>query len=390
MARYEGDPPCPADLADLQDRVADFVRGRVMPCETVLDRGGPEAAATLCRLQDEAKERALWALPLPADLGGRGLPLLSYAHLAEAEGASDHGPAALGSAPLLDVLMLRRHGSPAVRERYLKALVAGEQRTCYAMTEPDVPGTDPFLTATRAEPGPDGRWTVTGRKWFTSGAADADLVTVLARTDGAAPDRDGLSLLLVPTKAPGFRVTRELPVWGAAGQAEIELDGVVVDGDHLLGERGQALAIAAERLQLGRILRCLRWLGQARRAFDLMRERAMTRTRSRGPFAELQLVQQHVFEALLALRTTRPLVFEAVARLDAGLDAPVEVGLAKVAAARTLQLVADSAIQVLGAAGLGPDTPLPALFRTGRAARILDGPDELHIASVARRVLRED
>lgn len=383
-----GHPECPAGVRELRDRVADFVRHRVMPREPVLDRGGPEATAALRGLQREARDQGLWALPLPVELGGQGLPLLSYAHVAEAEGASDHGPAALGSAPLLDVLMLRRHGSARVRDLWLKRLVAGELRTSYAMTEPETPGTDPFLTETAATMSDDGSWTVSGRKWFTSAAADADLVTVLARTDGAPPDREGLSLLLVAADSPGFRLVRELPVLGAGGQWEIALDEVAVPGDHLLGERGKALAIARERLQLGRTLRCLRWLGQARRAFELMRERSLTRTRSRGPLGDLQLVQRHIFESLLALRTTRPLVYEAVAHLDAGRDAQVEVGLAKVAAARMLQQVADAAIQVHGAAGLGPDTPLPALFRTGRTARILDGPDELHITSVARRVLR--
>ncbi|MFD8795891.1 acyl-CoA dehydrogenase family protein, partial [Streptomyces vinaceus] len=323
-----------------------------------------------------------------AELGGQGHPFDRYARLAEAEGASDHGPAALGSAALLDATMLWKHGADRIRERYPARLAAGELRACYAMTEPDTPGTDPSGTATRAEERPDGSWRVSGRKWFVSGAAGADLVTVLARTDGEPGDRGGLSLLLVPTDSPGFRVVRELPVFGAGGQWEIAFDGVGVDADHLVGGRGQALAIAGERLQLGRTLRCLRWLGQAQRAFDLMCVRANSRTGSRGPLAGHQLVQSHVFEALLALRTTRPLVHEAAAKIAAGLDAHVEVGLAKVAAARLLQQVADAAVQVHGAAGLGPDTPLPALLRTGRAARILDGPDELHITSVARRVLR--
>ncbi|MER5929101.1 acyl-CoA dehydrogenase family protein [Streptomyces sp. NPDC002054] len=371
------------------ERVAEFVRTRVFPQEQVLDAGGAGAAEALRGLRDLAKEEGLWALPLPAGLGGGGLDLPAYAALAEAEGASDHGPAALGSAPLLDVRMLAGHGSERVRERYLRPLVAGELRACYAMTEPEVPGTDPWLTGTRAERLPDGGWRITGRKWFTSGAADAGLVTVLARTDGRDGDRSGLSLLLVPTEAEGFRVVRELPLLGAGGQWEIELDGVVVPADHLLGSPGQALAIAGERLQWGRTLRCLRWLGQARRAFDLMCGRAVSRAGSAGPLAGHQLVQQHVFEALLAIRTTRPLVHEAVALLAAGRDARTEVGLAKVAAARMLQQVADAAIQVHGAAGLGPDTALPALFRTGRTARILDGPDELHITSVARRVLRD-
>lgn len=142
-----------------------------MPQEPVLDGGGPDAAAVLRGLRQEAKKQGLWALPLPAELGGQGLPLRSYAHIAEAEGASDHGPAALGSASLLDVRMLRRHGSARVREDYPRRLVAGELRSSYAMTEPEVPGTDPFLTETRAESAPDGGWRVTGRKWFASGAA---------------------------------------------------------------------------------------------------------------------------------------------------------------------------------------------------------------------------
>ncbi|MEU6866705.1 acyl-CoA dehydrogenase [Streptomyces sp. NPDC046876] len=202
--------------------------------------------------------------------------------------------------------MLARHAESRVRETYLEPLVAGRIRICYAMAEADVPGTDPFLTRTRADREADGSWRITGRKWFTSGAASADLVTVLARTGGAPGNREGLSLILVPTDSPGFRIVRELPVLGAAGQYEIELGGVNVPGDHLIGEEGEVLT-------LGRTLRSLRWLGQAQRAFDLMCERAATRSGSRGPLADHQLVQQHVFDALLALRTTRPLVPEAVA-----------------------------------------------------------------------------
>lgn len=377
-----------ADVDPLRERVASFVRDRVFPAEGVLDAGGPPARELRERLREEARAAGLWALPLPAGLGGGGLGLRAYASIAEAEGSSDHGPAALGSAPLLDVTMLARHGSARVRSAYLRGLVSGDLRTCYAMTEPDTPGTEPALTATRAERLPGGGWRVTGRKWFVSHAGDADLVAVLARTGGSPGDRTGLSLLLVPTASPGFRVARELPVLGATGQYEIELSGVEVDADHVLGTTGQALAIAGERLQLGRALRALRWIGQAQRAFDLLCERAVERRGGRAPLADRQLVQQHVFEALLALRTARPLVHEAMERVADGRDARVEVGLAKTAAARTLQEVADRAVQVFGAAGLGPDTPLPALLRTGRTARILDGPDEQHVSSVARRVLR--
>ncbi|MEU2076300.1 acyl-CoA dehydrogenase [Streptomyces sp. NPDC013489] len=376
------------DVDLLGKRVAAFVRDRVFPVEQVLDAGGPTAGDLRERLREEARRAGLWALPLPAELGGGGLSLGAYASIAEAEGASDHGPPALGSASLLDVTMLARHGSTRVRASYLPGLVSGGLRTCYAMTEPDTPGTEPALTATRAERLPGGGWRVTGRKWFVSNAGHADLVTVLARTSGSSGDRGGLSLLLVPTGSPGFRVVRELPILGATGQYEIDFDGVEVAEDHLVGELGQGLAVAGERLQLGRTLRALRWLGQAQRAFDLLCDRAIERRGGRSPLADRQLVQQHVFEALLALRTARPLVYEAMALVADGRDAQVEVGLAKTAAARALQDVADRAVQVFGAAGLGPDTPLPALFRTGRTARILDGPDEQHVSSVARRVLR--
>lgn len=377
-----GAPPCPAHVAELRDRVAGFVSERVMPHEAALDAGGATARALVERLRHQARAERLWGLALPAELGGAGLSLTEYAHIAEAEGASDHAPAILGSTVLLDVKTL------AGRDAHLREVTAGRMTMCNAITEPETPGSDPALTATRAAREPDGSWTIHGRKWFVSGAGTADLAAVLARTSGAPPDKAGLSLLLVPTSTPGFRVVRELTVLGAGGQWEISLEGVTVPSDHLIGEEGGGLRLVAERVRLGRLLRCLRWLGQAERAFTLMRERARERSTSAGRLADLQLVQGLVFDALLAIRTTRPLVFEAVALAEAGLDARVETGLAKVAAARMLQQVTDAAIQIHGAAGLGPDTALPALFRVGRMARLLDGPDELHITTVARRVLR--
>ncbi|MER6946765.1 acyl-CoA dehydrogenase family protein [Nonomuraea sp. NPDC000554] len=377
-----GAPSCPAGVAELRDRVTEFIDKRVIPGEPVLDAGGSPARDLVERLRGEASAQGLWGLGLPEELGGGGLPLADYAHVVEAEGASDHAPSILGSLALLDVRTL------AGWDEHVRGIASGRVSVCNAMTEPGVPGSDPALTTTRAERGTDGSWTVHGRKWFVSGAGTAELALVLARTSGAPPSPEGLSVLLVPTSSPGFRVVRELPVLGVGGQWEIALDGVTVPADHLIGEEGRGLRVVGERVRLGRLLRCLRWLGQTQRAFTAMRERARTRATSAGRLADLQLVQQLVFESLLAIRTTRPLVFEAVALAAAGRDARTETGLAKVAAARMLQQVADAAIQVHGAEGLGPDTALPALFRAGRMARVLDGPDELHIATVARRVLR--
>lgn len=365
------------------EHVSRFVRDHVQPAESVLDAGGAEAARTLRRIQDEARAAGLWALPLPADLGGGDLSLRDYLALAEAEGRSDHGPAALGSACLLDVRMISEYSTSPVRDRYLRALVSGEITGGYAMTEPGVAGSDPTAIRTVARRCADG-WTVTGTKWFTSGAAGAAYVTVLARTA-----LEQLSLLMVPTGQPGFRVVRELPALGAAGQFEIELDGAVVPDDHMLGAPGDGLAIAGSRLALGRTLRSLRWIGQAERAFELMCVRANGRRLRSGPLAGQQLVQQLVFEALLAIRSARALVREAADLVAAERPAKTEIGLAKVAAARALHQVTDGAIQVHGAEGLIPDSPLPMLARLGRTARILDGPDELHISATARRVLKQ-
>ncbi|ONI91640.1 acyl-CoA dehydrogenase [Actinosynnema sp. ALI-1.44] len=360
--------------------VAAFLRQHVIPVEAELDTGSSTAMRDL---RDKARAEGLWALPLPADLGGGGLSLRDYFGLAEAEGSSDHGPAALGSASLLDVRMISTHGSRTVREHYLRPLVAGEISGSYAMTEPGVAGSAPTLTRTTAQR-TTGGWAVTGRKWFTSGASAAAYVTVLTRT---APDE--LSLLMVPTSQPGFRVVRELPVLGAGGQFEIEFTAAHVPDDHLLGVPGDGLVIAATRLALGRTLRCMRWVGQAQRAFDLMCRRANDRHVHTGPLAGQQLVQRLVFDSLLVIRSARALVAQAADLVARGEDAKTEIGLAKVAAAGALQQVADAAIQVYGAEGLTADTPLPMLARLGRAARILDGPDELHVSATARRVLKQ-
>ncbi|QFG22290.1 acyl-CoA dehydrogenase family protein [Actinomadura sp. WMMB 499] len=384
IAGPHGRPECPPHLLPLRERVRGFLREHVLPWEDDLDGGDTARGADIRR---KAKAAGLWGLPLPDELGGGALGLGDYAHIAEVEGSSDHGPSLLGSASLLDVNTLARHAAPAVRDRYAARLASGELAMCNAMTEPDVPGSDPTLVTTTATRRPDGTWLVTGRKWFVTGAGHAGLAAVLARTSGASGERDGLSVLLVPTGADGFEIVRELPVLGAGGQWEIALHGVTVPGDHVLGEPGRGLRVAGDRVRLGRLLRCLRWLGQAQRAYDLMCDRARARRTAAGRLGDLQHVQRHLFESLLSLRTTRPLVFEAVGRVEAGRDARTETALAKVAAARTLHEVTDAAVQVYGAEGLGPDTALPALLRAGRAARLLDGPDELHFGTVARRAL---
>ncbi|MDG9675832.1 acyl-CoA dehydrogenase family protein [Micromonospora sp. DH14] len=377
----------PLPRTDLAGRVRTFVADRVIPAETLLLAGGEAGTRTMRALQHEAREAGLWALPLPTHLGGHGLDLSAYAPLAEIEGRSDCGPTALGSDLLLDALMLDRHATATVRERHLAPMTRGGSGPSFAMTEPGIAGSDPSGLGTTATLDGDS-WRITGRKWFTSRAATAAFTTVVCRTAANVDNRNAFSLLVVPTDAAGYRVVRELPVLGAGGQYEIVLDDVRVPADHLLGEPGQGLRIVGERLALGRTLRCLRWLGQAQRAHDLMLTRLTTRHAHGGPLAEQQLLHSLVFDSHADIAAARALTYAAVDALTNGGDARIAVGTAKVVTARALHAVVDRAIQVHGAEGLTDDTPLPMLARTARAARILDGPDELHITTVARRLLR--
>ncbi|ATY12375.1 acyl-CoA dehydrogenase [Amycolatopsis sp. AA4] len=360
----------------LGERIRGFVDTKIVPAEDLLDRGDP---ARLRDLRAEARQAGLWALPLPGAHGGAGLALADYFAVAEQEGRSDHGPDVLGSSALLNFRMLAAHADPGRRVEWLPALVAGDLTVSYAMTEPGVPGSEPAAMRTRAERA-GGGWRITGRKWFTTGAARAGLVLVMARTG------DGFSLFAVP--AGGFRVVRELDVLGAGGQYELAIEGTLVPDANVVGEIGNGLALAGERLALGRTLRALRWVGQAQRAVELLARRAATRELAGAVLGDRQLVQRLLFEAELLTRATRSLTADAASPVAAGERAQVPVSLAKVAAARALETAVDGAIQVYGAEGLTSATGLPRLLRTARAARILDGADELHITSAARRLMR--
>lgn len=371
------------DLGALRERVRTFVDTRVTPAEADLDAG----SGSLERLCDQARSEGLWALPLPEADGGGGLGLADYFRLAEDEGRSDHGPDVLGSASLLNHRTLRAYGTPELTG-LLPDLVAGRLRMSYAMTEPGVPGSDPAQLSTTAARTADG-WVLTGRKWFTTGGGFADVVLVLARTDPEAPTRSAFSLFAVPTGSPGFRVVRELDVLGAGGQHELALDQVEVPDSHLLGEPGRGLDIAAHRLALGRTLRALRWIGQAQRAVELLCARANSRTIGGAALSEHQLVQQKIFDSELAVRSARALAAQAADAVAAEQRATTGVSMAKVAASRALTTAVDAATHVHGAEGLLPETGLTGLLRTARAARVLDGSDEQHITSAARRLLRE-
>ena len=377
------------DWKDLRSRVLRFVEDRVYPVEDEMDQGSrTERTLVMARLIGEAKAAGLWALGHPREIGGQGMPFMDYVHVNEVIGRSFHAMQALGTLSLQDSLMLLRHASPAQRDRFLPMLVEGRVVPSFGVTEPAVASSDPTQLRTTARLVGD-EWVINGRKWFTTGAAGAAYTTVMCRTDEDAKPHDRFSMIIVPTDNPGYRIVRETPVLGIeGGHYEVALEDVRVPRDHLLGPRGHGFRIAQQRLGPGRIFHCMRWLGQAQRAFDLMCRRMHSREAFGGPLADKQLLQSYVFESAADIQASRLLTLDAARRLDEGSDAREQIALIKVVGARMLHDVVDRAIQVHGAMGLTPDSPLDRMYRHAREARIYDGPDEVHIHSVSRRLLK--
>jgi alkylation response protein AidB-like acyl-CoA dehydrogenase len=380
----------PEHVRPVRDAVEAFMRERVEPAEPVLHAGGDGAVDLIRRLQAEAKAEGLWALGHPRELGGGGLPFMDYVYVNEVQGRSEFGQIALGTYTLQDSIMLDRYASEEWRERYLHRLVQAEVSPSFAMTEPEVASSDPTQLRTRAVLDGD-EWVITGHKWFTTGADRAAYTTVMCRTedDDVSPYL-AYSMIIVPTDTPGYTIVRETPVLGIrGGHMEVVYDEVRVPAANLLGPRGHGFVIAQERLGPGRIFHCMRWLGQATRAFELLCDRLNSRVAFGEPLAAKQLMQAHVFESYAEIQSCRLLTLHAAHAIDRGEQARVEIGAIKVVGARMLHNVIDRAIQAYGAAGLTDDTPLSFMYRAARFGRIYDGPDEVHIHTVARRILKQ-
>lgn len=382
----------PEAIRPLRDRVLRFVEQRVYPVERTLERGflDPEARSLLHELQAQAKAEGLWALGLPESLGGGGLPFADYLYVNEVIGRSEYAMFALGTHTLHDALMLDRYATQEWRDRYLVPLVEGSiAGPGFAMTERDVPGSDPteIQTTARLE---GGNWVIDGRKWFTTHAHSAPYTVVMARTEVDGPAHAAFSMIIVPAGTVGYRVVRTIPTMGDVDgdHCEVEYDGVRVPKGNLLGPRGSGFPIAQERLGPGRLFHCMRFLGQAQRAFDLMCARALDRRIKDQALADRQLVQKMIFDTACEVRAARLMTLEAARVLDTGQDARVEIGMAKVVGAHALHNAVDRAIQVHGSLGVSDDLPLSRMYRNARYARIYDGADEVHITNVTRQLLK--
>jgi acyl-CoA dehydrogenase len=380
------------ELEAVQQRATAFMDQFVYPNESKLieDEGLP---ADLEReLQQKIKALGLWAPHLPREWGGMGIGFIGQALVNEIAGRSVIAPRLFGNAApdAGNAELLLIAGTPEQKEKYLRPLAAGEVRSCFAMTEPEVSGSDPTGLRTTAVQSGD-EWIINGHKWFTSGAIGSAFAIVMAVTEQTADAHHRASMILVPTDTRGFNIVRSVPVMGSGGvggHCEVRFEDCRAPVTNLLGELGQGFKLAQARLGPGRIQHCMRWIGAAQRSFDMMCSYALKRQSFGEPLAKKQTVQNWIADSAAEISAARLMTLNAAWKLDRGDDARIEISLIKFFGARVLHEVIDRAIQVHGALGYSKDTPLEMFYRDARAARIYDGPDEVHRQVVAQRILK--
>ena len=374
------------DLVELRDRVAAFIRDEVIPAEG----REPDIAA----LRDKARKAGIYGPQLPREYGGLGLGTVAMCVLFEQAGRSLLGPLALHCAAPDEgnMHLLSLYATPAQREQYLRPLVEGKIRSCFAMTEPPPgAGSDPTMIRTRAAR-VDGGWSINGRKWFATGADGAAFAIVMAVTDPSVPAHNGVTMFLVPTDTPGFRVVRSVPTMGGhdrfSAHGEIDFDDVRVPDSAVLGKVGEGFKMAQVRLTPARLTHCMRWMGVAQRSLEIAVGYAKEREAFGRKLAEHQAIQWMIADSEIELHASRLMVMQAAWKHERGDDIRHESSICKVFVAEAVNRIIDRAVQICGALGVSTDTPLEHFYREARAFRIYDGPSEVHRMVIARNVLR--
>ena len=388
-----------ARALEMQERLSAFMAERVYPAEPVYAEQRRTATdphtlpPVVEELKVEARSRGLWNLFLP-DVSG--LSNLEYAPLAEIMGhsiaiAPESTNCAAPDTGNMEVLHL--FGSPEQKERWLAPLLEGEIRSCFAMTEPAVASSDATnISASIVRDGDD--YVINAHKWWTTGAADprCRISILMGKTDPNAPVHSQQSMILVPMDAPDVTVVRSLPVFGyhdQQGHCEVRFDDVRVPASNLIGEEGSGFAIAQARLGPGRIHHCMRAIGMAERAIELMCRRALGRVAFGRPLAAQGVIREWVAEARMDVEQARLLVLKTAWLIDTvgARGAATEIAAIKVVVPRMVCRILDRAIQVHGGGGVSDDFPLAQMYAGARTLRLADGPDEVHLRTVGRREL---
>ena len=385
----------PAHVADYRARIERFVRDRVIPLES--DAASYDAHENirpelLDELRAQAKREGLWALQVPREWGGQGLPVVGMAACYEAMNESIFGPAVFNSAAPDDgnMIVLAKIASQTQKERWLRPIVDGRVRSSFAMTEPHPgSGSDPSMMLTTAERRGD-RWLVRGRKWFITGAGVAEHFILVAKTSD--DPRRGLTAFMFHRDQPGWSIVRRIPIMGPeehGGHCELVFDGLEIpDEDRLLGV-GDGLKVTQIRLGTARLTHCMRWLGLAKRSLGIALDYVSTRETQGHALAERESIRTMLGDAALQIDIGRLLTMRAAWKLDRGEFARKEISMAKIVVADVLQQAVDTALQLNGARGYSKDTVLEWIYRYARQARLVDGASEVHKMVLARFLLDE-
>jgi acyl-CoA dehydrogenase len=385
------------------DWMRQFLDDEVLPLETIqYDVTDDDWRVLTDPLKAEVKRHDLWACHLDEELGGQGYGQVKLALMHEILGRSGIAPSIFGNnAPDSgNAELLAIGGNDEQKARWLRPLLDGELRSAFSMTEPEVAGSDPTLIRTSAVLDGD-EYVINGHKWFTSNASVSDFLIVMVVTNPDVHAYQGCSMIVVPTDAPGVRLVRDVPnmhhpVDGVGmkrhppGHAEIYYENVRVPKGNLIGNPGDGFLLAQKRLGPGRIHHAMRWIGQARRAFDMMCERALSRYSHGSLLADKQMIQDFIAESLIDIETAKMLCMKAAWHMDehGASKSRTEIAMIKVYGTRMLYNVIDRAIQVHGALGYTTDLPLEEMYRNARASRLVDGADEVHKVTIARQTLK--
>jgi acyl-CoA dehydrogenase len=376
------------ELARLRDRVAAFVRDEVIPAESQ-----PFTSELVASLREKARRAGIYGPQLPKEYGGLGLGTVAMCVLFEQAGRSFLGPVALHcSAPDEgNMHLLAHHANDEQRERWLRPLVEGTIRSCFAMTEPSPgAGSDPTMMLTTAKE-VDGGFEINGLKWFATGADGASLAVTMAVTDPGADKHRRATMFLVPTDTPGYRLVRNVPIMGShgiGGHGEVEFRNVRVPHSAIIGARGDGFKLALVRLGPARLTHCMRWMGIAQRSLEIAVARAKERAAFGRKLAEHQAMQWMIADSEIELHASRLMVMDAAWRHEQGSEIRHESSICKVFVAEAVNKIIDRAIQICGALGVSGDLPLEHFYREARAFRIYDGPSEVHRMVIARKVFR--
>ncbi len=393
----------PPEVEQVRLRVREFMDAEVRPAEEKLyanaassseGSGEPvrrDIVGLIIGLREKAKEWNVWLPHMPTEWGGLGLGITAMAFVSAEAARTAFGSFVLNAqAPDEgNQHTLLHHGTDDQKERYLRPLLEGRVRSCFAMTEPEVAGSDPTGIRTSAEHDDRaGEWVVNGHKWFISGARGAGFAILIAKTDpGADPPQASNTAFLVDLPADGWEVVRDIETMAGHGNhCEIRITDVRVPDANVLGGRGNGHLLGQARLGPARLAHCMRWIGQIEHALELLIARAEERQLHGEPLAEKQAIQWMMADSAMELYTAKLMVLHAAYKIEHGLPFRQEVSFAKHHVANTLWRVVDRAIQVHGALGYSTDTPLERMLRHARAARLVDGADEVHQALIARNL----